>query len=176
MQLLKSVRVSPRNLGKRFRLTAKNHARGGDEPSFAGAESHAQEAVPLTEAIPNAALAPRRSRILIIEDNQEAADSLALLLRCYGYEVLVAYTGPAGLESALAWVPDVVLSDIGLPGLNGWEIARTLRHNPSTAAVRLLAISGFNRESDRQASLDAGFEAHLAKPVAPDALQEMLLQ
>jgi signal transduction histidine kinase len=118
----------------------------------------------------------KRLRILVVEDNRDAADSLRLLLELYGYEATVAYTGPDGVKVAEQSRPDVVLCDIGLPGLDGYGVARRLRQNPSTAKARLIAVTGYGGEEDKQRSREVGFEAHLVKPVDPAALQGVLLQ
>ena len=114
-------------------------------------------------------------RILIVEDENYAAEPLRRFLQLAGHEVRVACTGPEGLSVAKEWVPDVALCDIGLPGLSGWELARELRRDPKTAHMRLLAITGYGSEMDRQRSAEAGFEKHLVKPVAPMALKELLI-
>jgi CheY-like chemotaxis protein len=103
-------------------------------------------------------------------------DSLRLLLELYGYEVTVAYSGPDGVKAAEQWQPDVVLCDIGLPGLDGYGVASRLRHNPSTAQARLIAVTGYGAEDDKRRTQEVGFDAHLVKPVDPDALQGVLLQ
>jgi CheY-like chemotaxis protein len=118
----------------------------------------------------------KRLRILVVEDNRDAADSLRLLLELYGYEATVAYSGPDGVKAAQQWQPDVVLCDIGLPGLDGYGVARRLRQNPSTAKARLIAVTGNGAENDKRRSREVGFDAHLVKPVAPDAIQGVLLQ
>jgi signal transduction histidine kinase len=119
--------------------------------------------------------ARQRLRILVIEDNRDAADSLRLLLETVlGHEARVAYTGLEGVDLAVAWQPDVVLTDIGLPGLDGYGVAARLRRNPATAAVRLIAISGYDSEEDRLRSQQAGFDAHLVKPVEHQELQNAL--
>jgi CheY-like chemotaxis protein len=118
----------------------------------------------------------KRLRILVVEDNRDAADSLRLLLELYGYEVTVAYSGPDGVTAAEQGQPDVVLCDIGLPGLDGYGVARRLRQNPSTAKTRLIAVTGYGAEGDKRRSQEVGFDAHLVKPVDPDALQGVLLQ
>ena len=112
----------------------------------------------------------KRLRILVVEDNRDAADSLRLLLELYGYEATVAYTGPGGVKAAEQWQPDVVLCDIGLPRMDGYEVARRLRQNPSTAKARLIAVTGYGAEDDRRRSREVGFEAHLVKPVDPEQL------
>jgi CheY-like chemotaxis protein len=113
-------------------------------------------------------------RILVVEDNKDAANSLSILLEVLGHEVRVAYTGPAGVEVAREWRPDVVLCDIGLPGLDGYGVARELRLNPTTARVRLLALTGYGQEEDRRRSREAGFDHHLVKPADPDELRKLL--
>jgi CheY-like chemotaxis protein len=113
-------------------------------------------------------------RILVVEDNRDAADSLCLLLALYGYDVAVAYSGLDGVQAAVQWRPDVVLCDIGLPGLDGYGVARKLRDNPATAKVRLIAVTAYGQDEDRRRSHEAGFEQHLVKPVDPDALQGVL--
>ena len=116
----------------------------------------------------------RRTRILVIEDSKDAADSLSMLLSVLGHEVRVAYTGPAGVEAAVAWLPEVVLSDIGLPGLNGFEVARRLRRQPGMEGALLVALTGYGGDDDRQRGLEAGFDHYLTKPTDPDALQRLL--
>jgi CheY-like chemotaxis protein len=119
---------------------------------------------------------PRKSgqRILVIEDNRDTAQTLRLLLTLYGYEVEMAYTGQAGLQAAEQYHPEVVLCDIGLPGPDGYEVARTLRKNPATANVRLIAVTAYGGDDDRRRSHEAGFEHHLVKPVHPEALRTIL--
>jgi CheY-like chemotaxis protein len=95
---------------------------------------------------------------------------LRLLLEHYGCEVTVAHSGPDGVRAAEEWQPDVVLCDIGLPGLNGYEVARKLRENPGTARARLIAVTSFGQDEDRRRSHQAGFEQHLVKPVDPNVL------
>jgi CheY-like chemotaxis protein/two-component sensor histidine kinase len=115
-----------------------------------------------------------RLRILVIEDNRDAADSLRMLLEPYGYEVTVAYSGPEGLRAAEQRQPHVVLCDIGLPGLNGYDVAGELRRKPATASARLIAVTGYGAEDDRRRCQEVGFDAHLVKPVDPDALIGLL--
>ncbi|HBI46767.1 MAG TPA: hybrid sensor histidine kinase/response regulator [Planctomycetales bacterium] len=115
-----------------------------------------------------------RSRILVIEDHRDAAESLRTLLEILGHEVRVAFTGREGVEAALVWTPDVVLSDIGLPELDGYEVARRLRQEPSFANVLLVALTGYNGDDDRRRSKDAGFDHHLVKPADVRELQRVL--
>jgi CheY-like chemotaxis protein len=109
-----------------------------------------------------------------VEDNQDAADSLQLLLELWGYEVRVAYTGPDGVTLAEGWLPDVVLSDLGLPGLDGFGVARHLRQNPATAKVRLLAITGYSGEEVRRRARESGFDQILTKPANPEEVLRLL--
>ena len=114
-------------------------------------------------------------RVLIVDDNEDAAHSLALLLRLSGgHEVRVAHDGQAALAAAREFRPAAVLLDIGLPkGMDGHEVARRLRGEAATGAAFLIAVTGYGQEDDRRRSREAGFDAHLVKPVAPDALQEL---
>jgi two-component system CheB/CheR fusion protein len=115
-------------------------------------------------------------RVLIVEDDADAAKSLAMLLRLKGCDVRVARDGPAALTTAKAEPPDVILLDIGLPGMDGYQVAQELRQQPELEKTRLVAITGYAQDDDRQRSREAGFEHHLVKPVEPEALQELLLQ
>jgi signal transduction histidine kinase len=117
----------------------------------------------------------RRRRVLVIEDHRDSADSLRLLLQVLGHEVRVAYTGPDGVQMAAAWLPEVIISDIGLPGLDGYGVAAALRKNPATAGVLLIGVSGYGRDEDRRRARDAGFDHYLVKPAAPEELQQLLV-
>jgi len=130
-------------------------------------------------ALVDAAAVPRpaehRERILVIEDNRDSADSLKLLLETCGFDVTVAYTGWQGLAAARAVQPSIVLCDIGLPGMDGFSLASALRQHPSTARARLIAVTGYGRDEDRNRALLSGFDVHLVKPVEPDSLLEQIL-
>src|SRR5262249_40367242 len=99
-----------------------------------------------------------RSRILVVEDNVEAAESLAKLLELFGHEVHVAHDGPAALELARTKTPRVLLVDIGLPGMDGYEVARLARQDPRLRDAVLFALTGYGRDEDRKAALAAGFD------------------
>lgn len=114
------------------------------------------------------------SRVLVVDDNMDAADMLVMMLQMFGHEVQAAYTGQSALEMAVEYKPDVVLLDIGLPDMNGYEVARHLRQQPQTKDVRLIAMTGYGQDSDRQRSEEAGCEHHLVKPVDPQKLQDLL--
>lgn len=128
----------------------------------------------LTSTAPHSP-APGTSRhILIVDDNRDAADALSQLLQIMGHRVQTVYDGPAALESAAAFQPDTVLLDIGLPGLNGYEVAKRLRRIPGLEHTQLVAVSGYCQEEDRNRSRAAGFDHHLAKPVEHATLVELL--
>ena len=129
---------------------------------LAGAEEIEPSEEPDREPPAPAARAGVR-RILLVDDNPDTLRGMARLLKLEGHEVVVAHDGPAAVESARAYMPDVALLDIGLPGLNGYEVAQTLRRDGSTAI--LIAISGFSQERDRDRSRESGFDHHLSKPV-----------
>jgi PAS domain S-box-containing protein len=126
-------------------------------------------------AAPRPAHAPAPSRrILIVDDNVDAADSLAMLLGLSGHQVRTAYGGPAALEAVGGYRPEVVLLDIGLPGMDGYEVARQLRRGSAGSGVTLVALTGYGQEDDRRKTHDAGFDHHLVKPVDPDELTRLL--
>jgi PAS domain S-box-containing protein len=114
------------------------------------------------------------SRVLVVDDNVDAADSLAAWLELAGHDVRVAYSGPAALEIAGAYMPTIVLLDIGLPGMDGHEVARLLRQAPELENVWLIALTGYGRKEDMQLSQEAGFDHHLVKPANPQKLKALL--
>jgi two-component system CheB/CheR fusion protein len=113
-------------------------------------------------------------RVLVVDDNRDAADSLAVLLRFDGHDVRVVHDGRSALEAVQAFAPHVVLLDIGLPGEDGYSVARQLRQDPRTREALLVAVSGYGREEDRLRSREAGFDHHLVKPVDFTELQQLL--
>jgi CheY-like chemotaxis protein len=116
----------------------------------------------------------RPLRLLIVDDNKDTADTLAMLLRLNGHEVSTAASGPAGLQAARSETPDVVLLDLGLPGIDGYEVARRIREK--TDKPLLIAVTGYGQAEDRERSKEAGFEHHLVKPVDPLKLQDLLME
>jgi PAS domain S-box-containing protein len=113
-------------------------------------------------------------RILIVEDNDDAREMLRTLLELRRHTVREAIDGPSGLEAALQFQPDVALIDVGLPGLNGYEVARHLRASEGGKRMRLIALTGYGLPTDALRAREAGFDAHLVKPVHPDHLAEIL--
>ncbi len=116
----------------------------------------------------------RPLRVFVVEDNDDAREALRLLLELWGHRVEEAADGPRGVEAALAGTFDVALIDIGLPGLDGYRVARRLRDAPKGRALFLVALTGYGQPSDRRRALEAGFDAHLVKPVEAEQLADVL--
>jgi CheY-like chemotaxis protein len=115
-------------------------------------------------------------RILIVDDNIDATASLAKLLKIMGNDVRTAHDGQSGIDAALALQPDVILLDIGMPKLNGYDAARIIRAQPWGKSVTLVALTGWGQADDRRKSKQAGFDIHLVKPVEPEALEKLLAE
>jgi two-component system CheB/CheR fusion protein len=113
-------------------------------------------------------------RILVIEDNVDAADSLREVLELGEHMVEVAYSGPAGIERAREFLPDVVLCDIGLPDMDGYQVARAMRANPALRETTLVALTGYAAPEDITRSREAGFDSHLAKPPSLEKIEEAI--
>ena len=120
------------------------------------------------------ALVVRPLRVLLVDDNVDTILSFSMLLTACGHDVQTAYDGLTGLQIALTYQPDVALLDIGLPGLNGYEVARQIRIEPTLKNIVLVAMTGYGQDSDRQTSFDAGFNHHLAKPARFDDVKQIL--
>jgi PAS domain S-box-containing protein len=116
----------------------------------------------------------RTCRILVVDDNRDAADSLALMLRLKGHDIQTAHDGLEAIQAAAAFRPEVVLLDIGLPKMNGYEAAQYIRAQPWGGHMALIAVTGWGQEEDKRRSLEAGFDHHLTKPVDPAALEKLL--
>ncbi|MFO0866057.1 MAG: ATP-binding protein, partial [Gemmataceae bacterium] len=112
----------------------------------------------------------QRRRVLIIEDNIDSAATLRLLLEVSGFEVQLAHTGPAGIQTARAWKPEVVVCDIGLPIMDGFVVAQTLRADAATKHLRLVALTGYGQKEDVIRAREAGFDDHIVKPADPEVL------
>jgi two-component system CheB/CheR fusion protein len=129
--------------------------------------------VPNTGAAVGAAVG---QRILVVDDNLDAAESLTSLLRVWGHDVQVVHDGPAALELAPAFVPSFIFLDIGMPGMDGYEVAQRLKRMPMLAQVLLIAVTGFGGDQDRRRAEEAGFDRHLTKPVDPSVLRSAIAE
>jgi CheY-like chemotaxis protein len=150
--------------GTEFEVRLPLSARGPEE-------SEGQEFAEQGQVTP-----PPGHRLLVVDDNEDAADSLAMLLRLEGHEVRLTYDGPTALEMAKGYRPDMVFLDIGMPGMDGYEVARRLRQQDGLENVRLAALTGWGQQEDRRRSAEAGFDHHLVKPVEPKDLLGLLAQ
>jgi CheY-like chemotaxis protein len=112
--------------------------------------------------------------VLVVDDNVDAAETLSMLLELKGHEVRVAHDGPEALRVLGSFRPRLILLDIGLPGMNGYEVARRIRQSEELRGVTLAALTGWGQEEDRRRSREAGFDHHLVKPVDIDALEKLL--
>ena len=139
---------------------------------FPLAEGGASEAAPT--ALASSAVPAPGTRILVVDDNVDGAETLAMLLSLSGYETCTAFDGPSALSAAAKFQPHLVFLDIGLPGMNGYEVARRLRADFGLEVARLVALTGWGTEEDQRKSREAGFDAHLTKPVEPAAVDEVL--
>jgi signal transduction histidine kinase len=140
---------------------------------IASETSSEQEGQPATSSQQSARL--RQQRVLVVDDNHDAADSLGLLLKFLGTDAYVVYDGPSALEALRIYQPSIVFLDIGMPGMDGHEVARQMRKSPGCDDLMLIAMTGWGQEEDRRRSKAAGFDHHLVKPANADALQALLV-
>lgn len=129
-----------------------------------------KHAFPPTEAAPSS----KTGAVLIVDDNVDSADSLSLLLQLKGYETYAAYSGADALAQVAALKPRVVLLDIGLPGMDGYEIAQAITRRMGDCAPVLVAVTGYGRDEDLRRAKAAGFQDHLLKPVTLDRVEQIL--
>jgi CheY-like chemotaxis protein len=113
-------------------------------------------------------------RILVVDDNRDAADSLGVVLALHGMETRTAHDGFAALEALDEFRPSVILLDLGLPGIDGYEVAQRVRQHPHGRRATIIALTGWGQERDRQRSAAVGFDHHLVKPVDTEALRQLL--
>jgi CheY-like chemotaxis protein len=140
-------------------------------PLASGGVATAPEPAPAQAALP-----ARRRRVVVVEDNADIRDTLRTLLKLWGHEVALASDGRSGVERVVQERPDVALIDIGLPGMNGYDVAREIRRSIPDGGIRLIAVTGYGQPSDREAALQAGFDTHLLKPISPEVLQRLLVE
>lgn len=118
---------------------------------------------------------PPRKRVLVVDDNTDAAESLALIIKFWGHDVRHVSSGEDALELATEFTPDVVLLDVGLPLMSGYEVARRMRSMPATENALIVAVTGYGRDEDRRSSRDSGIDQHMTKPVEPAVLRSLLI-
>jgi CheY-like chemotaxis protein len=116
----------------------------------------------------------RTLRVLVVDDNVDTALSFSMLLNASGHEALTAHDGPTAIKIANEMLPDAILLDIGLPGLNGYEVAKRIRLNPELNNTVLVALTGYGQDEDRQTSMEAGFNFHLVKPASFQQIKTIL--
>ena len=126
------------------------------------------------DATPSVKTTPQQFRILVVDDNHDSALSLAMMLSIMGHETRTAHDGESAVATAESFLPDVVLLDIGLPKLNGYEVAQRIRGNTWGQSMFLIAVTGWGQEEDRQRSSEVGLNVHMVKPVEPAALERLL--
>lgn len=143
-------------------------------PLAAQAALEPAAAAPEPDAGAAAAIGP--VKVLVVDDNHDAADTMEMLLRVLGAQVRVARDGPQALEAFMPFDPDLVLLDIGMPGMDGYEVARALRGRHAGHRARMVALTGWGQEADRQRGREAGFDHHLVKPADIAAIQALLAE
>jgi CheY-like chemotaxis protein len=115
-----------------------------------------------------------RRHVLVVEDHEDAREAVRCLLQVRGHRVEVAADGPTAVATALGSKPEVVLVDISIPGMDGYEVARQLRASGPGKSMKLVAVTGYDQPAHRQRALESGFDAHLVKPIDPDELYRLL--
>jgi CheY-like chemotaxis protein/anti-sigma regulatory factor (Ser/Thr protein kinase) len=129
---------------------------------------------PSLSTAPAAPLSPQPRRVLVVDDNRDSAEMIEVVLTHRGHDVRIAFDGPTALEIAHGRELDIVLLDLGLPGMDGFEVARRLRKIPACASIPIIAVSGFARETDRKEALAAGFTDHFSKPIDLSRLEQLV--
>jgi two-component system CheB/CheR fusion protein len=132
-----------------------------------------EHAAPSSPSVRPAGTQDAAHRVLVVDDYVDSAESMAVLLQAEGHEVRIAHEGLTAIKMAPDFKPSLVFLDIGLPGMNGFEVARSLRSMPETKDCVLVAMTGYGQAEDHQRSLENGFDRHFVKPVDPLALQEL---
>ena len=152
------------------------HSAGPGQGSEFSALAAREDPAPIAPTTPTAAAPhskPRR-RVLAVDDNLDSVASLQMMLRIMGHDVRVAHDGAEAVEVAAEFEPELILLDIGLPRLNGYEAARQIRKLPRGDQSVIVAVTGWGQEEDRRRSSEAGFDHHIVKPVEPSAIEAIL--
>jgi PAS domain S-box-containing protein len=139
-----------------------------------GASAQADAQADAARSVPVSSPGGRARHILVVDDNADAANSLAMVLELRGHTVRIVYDGPAALQAFESFGPEIVVLDIGMPEMDGYEVARQIRALPHGKSVRLLALTGWGQDEDKRRALEAGFDEHLTKPVEPAFLEAIL--
>ncbi len=121
-----------------------------------------------------AARTVQRRRILIVDDNRDSVETMATLIRLSGHEIEMAHDGETALEKAKSFKPEIILLDVGLPDMHGYEVAERLRAIPENKSLVIVALTGYGNEEDRRRAMDAGFDYHFVKPVDFTALESLI--
>jgi two-component system CheB/CheR fusion protein len=143
-------------------------------PALAAEEERTASRLPEAAAVRPSPTAP--TRVLLVEDQPDAAESLLMILELLGHHVRVVHDGRAALEAARANAPDIMLIDIGLPGMDGYQVAQAIRADPALRRLLLVALTGYGRPEDKARAIAAGFDYHLVKPVDVGALGDLVSQ
>jgi CheY-like chemotaxis protein/anti-sigma regulatory factor (Ser/Thr protein kinase) len=160
-----TVGVESEGVNKGSTFTVRLPLAAGDAAEGGGETARASEPASVPEA---------PIKVLVVDDNKDGAASLALLLKLSGHVSRTAHTGPEGLTAAAEFRPDVIFLDIGMPGMSGFEVARTLREDAAFEDTTLVALTGWGSEEDRKRSKDAGFDEHVTKPIDADDVKRIL--
>jgi len=158
--------------GGRITMRSEGHGKGSE--FIVRLPARVEPAADRTEAEQDAAAEPARHRVLIAEDNADSASTLGILLEAAGNEVRIAHDGKEALGVARAFKPDVVLLDIGMPRMNGYDACREMRSEPWARRAYFIALTGWAQPEDRDRAHASGFDCHLVKPVEPAALERMI--
>ena len=126
------------------------------------------------DSAPGESTQPRR--VLLVDDSVDAAEAMSMLLETLGHEIRVMHDGPSALAMVDDFAPDVVILDIGLPGMDGFEVARQMRMRAATKAALMIALTGYGADSDKKQAHDAGFDHHLVKPVSFTAIETLIAE
>jgi len=164
-----SVAARSEGLNQGSEFIVRLPLQGARQPSSEPDESEPPRDAPA----PTSAAAAAR-RVLVADDNRDGADIMALLLHQYGYDVSVAHNGPDALATAARNKPEIVILDIGMPGMSGYDVAQRIRAEPWGREILLIALTGWGQEDDKRKAFDAGFDHHLIKPIDPDALEALM--
>jgi CheY-like chemotaxis protein len=111
---------------------------------------------------------------LVVDDNADGAKSLAMLVKIMGHETMTAFNGADGIIAVSSFRPNLIFLDIGLPGMNGYEVCRTIRNDPAVATTKLVALTGWGTEEDKRRAVEAGFDFHLTKPADSALVEEII--